>query len=97
MKVVVFYFHLPFPKLPETLISIAHQGCQKAFSLLFPKHRHFDVEDLSTGLLQRVAEAGDVTCEKFIAMYLEVAPAGVSRQTVTPLDPWLQGVSFEEV
>ena len=91
-----FLFSSSGPQLPETFISSAHQGCQKAFSLLFPKHRHFDVEDLSTGLLQRVAEAGDVTCEKFIAMYLEVPPAGVSRQTVTPVDPWLQGVSFEE-
>eukprot|EP00434_Breviolum_minutum_P003819 symbB.v1.2.003360.t1/scaffold186.1/size279346/7 len=55
---------------------ISVQSCQKAFSLLFPKHRHFDVEDLSTGLLQRVAEAGDVTCEKFIAMYLEAVKVG---------------------
>ena len=53
-------------------------GFQKAFSLLFPKHRRFDIEDLSTGLLQRVAEAGDVTCEKFIAMYLEAQAAGLT-------------------
>ena len=54
-------------------------GFQKAFSLLFPKHRRFDIEDLSTGLLQRVAEAGEnITCEKFIAMYLEAQAAGLS-------------------